>query len=383
VTVYRVKDSASAENFSSFPEVYIETPAALQAFVGKERTAKAFAACSIDTEADSMHSYETKLCLIQFSLTDCLAIIDPLSMGVEDLGAFTRFVDRFDVVWMHGGDYDISLFRKTFDWAPASIFDTQIAARMIGVKKFGLANLLEAEYGVKVSKQSQKADWSRRPLSDKMLAYAYDDVRYLLDLGSKYVERLHELGRYDWFVESCAFARETVLNRDERPEEDAWKINGWGKHSRKGLNYLKTLWYWRDEECRRLDRPAFKFLSNNEILRMAKLLEEGNDPDPPHYLRSGAVGRLKGAIAAGNKVSSAEYPDKQKRGTGKRLDVDESKFESLRRHRDQVAGSLDIEPTLIATRGTLERLAARNFEAGEKSELLMSWQSDLMQLAPQ
>lgn len=374
-----MKDSASAENFSSFPEIYIDTPAALREFVEKERPAESFAACSIDTEADSMHSYETKLCLIQFSLTDCLAIIDPLSMSVEDLGVFTRFVDRFDVVWMHGGDYDISLFRKTFDWAPASIFDTQIAARMIGVKKFGLANLLEAEYGVKVSKQSQKADWSRRPLSDKMLAYAYDDVRYLLDLGSKYVERLQTLGRYDWFAESCDFARTSVFNRDERSEDDAWKITGWGKHSRKGLNYLKTLWYWRDEECRRLDRPAFKFLSNNEILRMAKLLEEGSDPAPPHYLRAGAVGRLKGAVSAANKVPSSGYPEKKKRGTGKRLNIDETKFENLRRHRDQVAAALDIEPTLISTRGTLERLAARNLEAEEKSELLMTWQRDLMQ----
>ena len=383
MTAVGVKASDPTESFSSIREIYLDTANALDEFVRENRDPEAFSACSIDTEADSMHSYETKLCLIQFSLSDCLAIIDPLAIGTENMATFTQFVDRFDAVWMHGGDYDISLFRKTFEWAPKFIFDTQIAARILGVKKFGLANLLESEYGISVSKQSQKADWSRRPLSEKMLAYAYDDVRYLLDLGAKYTGRLQEIGRYDWFVESCEFARRSVWERDERPEEDAWKISGWGKNSRKGLHYLRELWYWRDEECRRLDRPAFKFLSNNEILRMAKLLEDGKDPEPPHYLRAGALGRMNRVVAKARKVPSSDYPEKQRRGRGKRLDIDEDRFEQIRSHRNRTAESLDIEPTLIATRGTLERLAARNFESDEKDELLMNWQRELMEPALQ
>ncbi|MEX2579598.1 MAG: hypothetical protein WD342_11125 [Verrucomicrobiales bacterium] len=368
---------ASAERFASASERYIDTEEGLEAFVTESRSPEVFRACAIDTEADSMHSYETKLCLIQFATPGHLVIIDPLAIGLAKLKLFTSFVDRFDVVWMHGGDYDISLFLKTFDWAPRLIFDTQIAARFLGVAKFGLGNLLGDEYGVAVSKQSQKADWSRRPISDKMLAYAYDDVRYLLDLGARYVEELKRLGRYDWFLESCEAARQSVMDRTEKPEEDAWKISGWGKLSRKGLHFLRTLWYWRDEECRRLDRPAFKFLNNNELFKMATQLESGGEVRPPHYLRSGAVSRLRKVIEKAKKVPPGDYPEKRRKGAGMRLNIDETHFAEIRAHRNRVAEDLGIEATLIATRGVLERLAATNVTSEEEGAL-MEWQKELL-----
>ena len=183
------------ESLASVSEDYIDDVEGLRAFVRKAEDLGHFGACSIDTEADSMHSYETKLCLIQFSIPGALAIFDPLAIGIDALREFTLFVDRFEIVWMHGADYDISLFNSTFNWVPRKIYDTQVGARFLGKEKFGLANLLEDEYGIKLSKQSQKADWSRRPLNEKMLAYAFNDVRYLLDLGGKYLDRLAEAER--------------------------------------------------------------------------------------------------------------------------------------------------------------------------------------------
>ncbi|MEM7602563.1 MAG: ribonuclease D, partial [Verrucomicrobiota bacterium] len=216
------------ERFASFPERYIETQESFESFVAEILSAGELESCSIDTEADSMHSYETKLCLIQFSTPKELAIIDPLAIGRDGLGKFPGFIDQFQKVWMHGADYDISMFSLTFDWAPHRIMDTQIAARLLGETKFGLANLLENEYRIKVSKQSQKADWSKRPLSQKMLEYAFNDVRYLLDLAEKFELRLKEAGRYEWFLQSCDAARDNVFERSDRVQRDAWRVTGWG-----------------------------------------------------------------------------------------------------------------------------------------------------------
>ncbi len=365
-------------SLTSASETYVEEIGALREFIAAVEKRGSFSACSIDTEADSMHSYETKLCLIQFAVPGALAVIDPLALDREGLGEFIRFVDRFDTVWMHGADYDISLFNGTFGWVPRRIHDTQVAARLLGAEKFGLANLLEEEYGVKLSKQSQKADWSRRPLSDKMLEYAYNDVRYLIDLGEKYLRRLRELGRTDWFYESCQAARDSVLVRSGKPEDDLWRINGWGRLSPKGLHYLKHLWRWRDEECRRLDRPAFKFLGNQELLNMASQLEAGKHLHPPHYLRPGPVRRLHDAVIEAERIDPGEYPVKHRRSEGPRIEIDEARLERLRRYRDEKAEELGIEPTVIATRFAMERIASTNLPESEKRDCLLSWQRKLL-----
>jgi ribonuclease D len=366
------------ESLASVSEDYIDQIEDLRRFIQKAEVLGNFEACSIDTEADSMHSYETKLCLIQFSIPGALAIIDPLAIGIEALREFTRFVDLFEVVWMHGADYDISLFNSTFNWVPRRIYDTQVGARFLGKEKFGLANLLEDEYGIKLSKQSQKADWSRRPLSEKMLAYAFNDVRYLLDLGGKYLDRLAEIDRLGWFVESCLAAQDMVLSRTGKSEDEVWRVTGWGKLSSKGLHFLKHLWMWRDEECKRLDRPAFKFLGNQEIVNFAEQLEMGREVKPPHYLRPGPVKRLHEAIEVAKLVKSSEYPVKHRRGEGNRLEIDEAKFEKIRRFRDQKAGELGIEATVIATRSSMERLSATNLSESEKQESLLNWQKEIL-----
>ncbi len=168
------------------PEYYLETEKDLCAYINRLNSSEiSHSQCAIDTEADSMHSYETKMCLIQFAVPGELAIVDTLSIGLDNLGVFNEYLKSCDVVWMHGADYDMSMFRKTFDWVPGQVWDTQTAARLLGLRKYGLASLLDEEFAVEVSKQSQKADWSRRPLTEKMLAYAYNDVRYLLEMGAR------------------------------------------------------------------------------------------------------------------------------------------------------------------------------------------------------
>lgn len=371
-------DSLEQDPFYRLPERYVETHHQLDEFIHEVDSHGFYECCSIDTEADSMHSYATKLCLIQFSTPNGLAIIDPLQIGKEGMELFPDFVDRFETVWMHGADYDISMFDMTFDWVPRRIHDTQIAARLLGVTKFGLANLLEDQYGVKVSKQSQKADWSRRPLTEKMLAYAYNDVRYLLDLGAKFEERLQECGRHEWFLESCDAARASVMQRDGKSEDEVWRISGWGKLSRRGLNYLRHLWLWRDLECQRLDRPAFKFLGNQEILRMAISLDETGTAKPPHFLKERYVRRMNAAIEQAGKVAEGDYPSKRLRGSGERLEIVEESFEKIREFRNRAAEELKVDGTMIATRSAMERLASRNLDESERFRGLQNWQKEIL-----
>jgi ribonuclease D len=373
-----VMSSSSTESLASVPESFIDTPEAWKSFVDEVIASGPLDVCSIDTEADSMHSYETKLCLIQFSIRDRLAIIDPLEIGLGNLVDFPAFIDHFDQVWMHGADYDISMFSMTFDWAPKTILDTQIAARLLGITRFGLANLLEEEYGVKLSKQSQKADWSRRPLSEKMLAYAFNDVRYLIDLGERFVERLKECGRDPWFIESCDCARKNAFERDSRPESESWRISGWGKLSPSGLNYLQHLWQWRDDECRHLDRPAFKFLGNKELFRMVQNLEAGKSAEPPHYLKPHYVRRMHKSIEKAETVDAKDFPAKRVRGNGIRLETDETRFRSIQKFRNQKAEELGIEGTVIATRLSMEKLASTNLTEEEQLDGLMNWQREIL-----
>lgn len=364
--------SSPIDQVPELPENYIDRPEQVLQLVDRLRE-RGEAWCTVDTEADSMHSYETKLCLIQFATAHEMAVIDPLAMDRQDLMPLMHYLDEVDGVWMHGADYDMALFLQTFGFVPKNVWDTQTAARFTGAEKFGLGSLIESEFGIVLSKQSQKADWGRRPLSNKMLEYAYNDVRYLLTMAARLIDRLKEADRLSWFEESCQAARTDVLEREDRPKQDQWRINGWGKLSRQELVYLKSLWMWRDEECRRLDRPAFKFLGNAQLMQMIHQLEHGEKVEPPRYIRSGAARRLQEAISRARAQEEKDWPDKRPERSGKRLKFDEAEFQSLRSKRNRIADSLGIDGTLIVSRSIMEKLTAENFDESEEN-LLLDWQ---------
>lgn len=363
---------------SETEEHYLDTPESIASYFVK-LSGEGHEICAVDTEADSLHSYETKMCLIQFAVPGNLAIIDPLAVEIAELDPMLDFFKTCRAIWMHGADYDMSMFRKTFDWVPDVVWDTQSAARLLGVRKYGLANLLEEEFDLVVSKQSQKANWGRRPLSEKMLAYAFNDVRYLIELGDRYLSRLEAKGRTVWFEELCSSARTVAVDRVERSEDEIWRINGWGKLEPKGLAFLRGLWFWRDEECQRLDRPHFKFMSNNELIEFSKQLQNGERIEPPKYLRPAFARRMLKAVSEIREIPESDYPIKYRKNGGPRLEYDEDRFQEIRSFRDKVAEELDIDSTLIATRQSLEMLASPNLDAEKKQGLLLGWQRQLIE----
>ncbi len=351
--------------------VYIDEQEALERFMGQIADSN-YTRCAIDTEADSLHCYEEKLCLIQFAVEDRFAIIDPLS--IQDLSSLINFINRTEA-WLHGADFDMRMLMRTFGSVPETVYDTQTASRLLGVKKFGLVNLVEDHFGVVLPKTSQKADWGQRPLSEKMLDYAVNDVRYLLEMADTLTLRLKELERWQWFTESCESAKESAAIIKEKDKDLVWRISGWGKLEQQGMAFLRALWFWRDGEAERRDRPAFKIIGNQDLLRFSKDLQKGIKVNLPSRFPSQPVKRFKKAIESVREMSPADFPEMPKRVRGKRDPEAEKKFDKLKALRDQVSEGLGIDPTLIASRSTLERVAAAPEDA---SDILLNWQESLL-----
>lgn len=352
----------------------IDTTERLVLHLEKSRQGEPIPVCAIDTEADSLHRYRESLCLIQFAVRNESVLIDPLA--IEDLTPLGSYLSEA-TVWMHGADYDMTMFKRQFGELPAVVYDTQIGARLLGARRFGLGDLVNKYFGVELSKSSQKADWGRRPLSAKMIEYALNDVHYLLEMGDLIVAGLKDYGRYDWFEESCAAARQRVLDRDDTKEEN-WRVQGSGKLERRGLAFLRALWHWRDAEAKAWDRPSFMVVTNRQLLEWSTDLGMEKNVSLPHHFRPDRVKRFRATVAAIEALDETAWPE---RPTAKRRKRDrdfERRVESLIKSRDEAAAKLDIEGSLIAPRAVLECLAAGD---AKPSDVLLEWQRECLGLA--
>lgn len=330
--------------------------------------------CAIDTEADSLHRYRESLCLIQFAAGDTCVLIDPLT--ITDLSALGVFLAGAEV-WMHGADYDMTMLKRQFGTLPTEVFDTQIGARLLGARRFGLADLVNEYFGVELSKSSQKADWGKRPLTSKMMAYALNDVRFLLPMGQTIVANLKDKGRYDWFVESCEAARLRVLARDDEPKEDQWRIRGCSRFEPKALACLKALWEWRDAEAKKWDRPSFMVLGNAQLMDWAPRLANNQSVSLPGHFRPDRVKRfheMREVVAA---LSEDQWPSRAKVLRRKRDNEFDARVEKIIKLRDKAAADFNIEGSLIVSRSVAELLAGGQCRP---SEVLLAWQRRILDL---
>jgi ribonuclease D len=357
---------------NDFKEI-IDTQEGLGEFVGVARC-QADLVCAIDTEADSLHRYRESLCLVQFALGERCLLIDPLA--IPDLSPLADLLTP-SVVWMHGADYDMTMLKRQFGSLPAVVFDTQIGARLLGLRRFGLADLVLHYFGVELSKSSQKADWGKRPLPPKMVEYALNDVRYLLPMGERIVAELARKGRYDWFEESCLAASKKVMERDDS-RDDAWRIQGSGRLDRRGLAYLHALWHWRDVEAEAWDRPSFMVATNRLLVEWSEILNSGRELALPSHFRADRVRRLREAIAKAKSLPEDQCPDRPRAPRRRRDGGFERRLNELLQTRDRVAQELDIDGSLIAARAILESIAG---EEAEPSAVLLRWQLACLNLA--
>ncbi|QTN31427.1 ribonuclease D [Akkermansiaceae bacterium] len=351
----------------------IQTTTELATFLGSCEKTDGRKVCAIDTEADSLHRYSESLCLIQFTAGPDCVLMDPLA--IEDMSPLKEYL-RDATVWMHGADYDMTMLKREFGELPPTVYDTQIGARLLGVEKFGLGNLVEHYFGIVLSKSSQKADWGKRPLSEKMIDYALNDVRYLLEMGGIIVARLKEKGRHEWFTESCESARAKVAERDDS-KEDQWRISGSGKLDPFGLACLRALWNWRDKEAESWDKPSFMVATNRNLIEWSMLLAERKNIEFPHHFRGDRVKRLRETISGLRDLPKSEWPARVVTKRRKRDREFDKRVDAMIARRNGIASELGIDGSLIASRSVIE-----SFPAGEAQpeELLMKWQRDLLEL---
>ena len=326
---------------------------------------------AIDTEADSLHCYREKLCLLQVSLPGRDYIVDPLAD--LDLAPLCAVLAQKEIV-LHGADYDLRLLRRSLNFAACKIFDTVIAARLLGIGEFSLAALVERFFGVKLAKGSQKANWARRPLPERMVEYAMNDTHYLLPLADRLESQLREQDRLAWLGQSCERAIEQAAAERVRDVDEAWRIRGSGALRGRAAAVLRALWQWREKEAEAVDRPPFHILQNDELLRAAESFASGSVPDYRYFLPRRRRA-FRDAAQSALQLPEDEWPVSRRRfGTRPSAEV-VRRSEELRHRRDRAARELELEPTFVAPRATLEAIAADQTRA---SALLVPWQQQLL-----
>jgi ribonuclease D len=340
--------------------VYIDTAAEADQFLASIAGTREL---GLDTEGASFHRYVDRIYLLQLSTRDRSAIIDPLPIGTPArLGALVQ--DESVEVVFHDADYDLRLLHQDYGWRVTRIFDTRIAAQLLGLKAFGLAALLERYFGVKLDKKHQRADWSLRPLTPSMLDYAAQDTRYLLDLKDRLKEELERAGRYGWAAEE--FARLTGTRWEPVDESQAFmKIKGARDLTRRELAVLRELVPWRERVAAQLDRATFRVMSNDALLDVARAGPRTREAlvgvrGVPRGLVEARGQEVLEVIERGLAVPEGELPRFPK---GQRWEKDpefENRFLALKAVRDAAAERLELDPGVLCSRERLEAVARLN-----------------------
>jgi ribonuclease D len=355
----------------SGPKVFIITAnAVLEEWCAALENEKAIA---MDTEGDSLHCYFEKLCLIQISLAAQNVLIDPLEP--LDFSKFNPLLSKRRII-LHGCDYDLRMLRRGIKFTAGEVFDTYLAARLVGLKEVGLASLVKEFFDIDLPKSSQKANWAKRPLTAAMIEYAINDTLYLLELADRLTERLSALGRWSWFRESCLKAVSAAAEDREKDPERVWKVSGSASLQGLSLAVLRALWHWRDEEAKNVDRPSFQVLRNEELVDLAKSAGESR-VQIPQSIQGLRRKRLTGVLQKALALPESEWPLRVRSPRNRPTGEQEQLFEHLRNRRDRVAEGLNLEPGVIAPRQVLERIS-REPEAIDGA--LMRWQRQLLGL---
>lgn len=358
---------------------YVDTNAALDAVLQRLDTVDIV---YLDLEADSMHHYYAKICLIQVLADNHCYLVDPLS-GIS-LDPFLRKLSTKTLV-LHGADYDLRMLYQASGFRPLKIFDTMLAAQLLGKPAFGLAALVQAYFGIALKKENQKADWSLRPLSESMLEYGAQDTFFLPGLYEELTRELNEKGRLSWHEETCAELVKATAKSKEVDLENIWRIDGASKLYPRQLAVLQRLWKYRDETARSQDLPAYKILPSDLLMRFAQSVPSDGQPQqvpnlpsrlPPPF-KTGYLEAFQEALALPPEVwpQPLKFPKKPAPSPNAQL------LAYLKEVRDRIAVELKLDPSLLATKSTLTSVALTHCNSRQKmsdAAKWMKWQEDLL-----
>lgn len=336
---------------------YLDSDAAVAAWLAGIKSAKRLA---LDTEGASFHRFVDRIYLLQLSTDSQHAIIDPLPIGKPSLlGALVE--DPNVEIVFHDADYDLRLLHQDYGWQIRKLFDTRVAAQLLGLKAFGLAALLETYAGVKLDKKHQRADWSMRPLSADMLDYAAQDTMHLLGLRDELADQLKKKHRLAWAEEE--FQR---LESVRWPEDDSanafLRVKGARDLERRALALFRELVQWRDQAALKLDRATFRVVSNEVLLEAAATAPRdkktlGAIKGMPRGMLERAADDILAAIERGLAVPDDELPKFPKSARWDRDPSFDQKVGALKAVRDAAAARLELDPGVLCSRERMESVA--------------------------
>ena len=341
----------------------------------------------VDTEAASFHRYRDRIYLVQVSSRSETALIDPLAVAdLAPLGAL--LADPAVEKTFHDADYDLRVLDRDYAFRAVQLFDTRIAAQLAGEPAIGLAALLEKYVGVKLDKEHQKADWSLRPLTAPMLAYAAADTQHLLALRDALERRLNELGRLAWAKEE--FKQLELLRWTGSPaggdEETYLRIKGAKGLQPRGLAALRLLHRWRDTVAERDDKAPFRIIGNDALVGVSRALpstpaELGKIRELPASLARRHGAALLDAVARAKALSDSDLPRLERRPRPHKDPGFDTRLEKVKAARNRVATELGLEAGVLCGRTTLEavvRARPANRAALEQIGELRRWQIEVL-----
>ncbi len=316
---------------------------------------------ALDTEAASFHRFHDQVYLVQLSLGETTAVIDPLTVDLTPIGRL--LADSGVQKIFHDADYDLRLLNFQFGFTARNLFDTRIAAQFAGEPGIGLAALLEKYFGVRPDKRFQRADWSERPLTDPMLDYAMGDTRHLERLRDTLASSIESLGRASWIEEEFALLEEVKERRETAdPRTHALTMKGARALERRQLAILQELCTWREETAASLDRASFRIMGNEAIFAVVAATPTTID----------ALGRIRGvgrdlterrgqeilaAVARGLAVPEESLPSFPRSLRHRPDPAYEERLAKLKECRNLLAERFGLLPGVLCPNGILEGIA--------------------------
>jgi ribonuclease D len=373
----RIASATSGERPPHF--TLIDTPAGLAPlYAALDRVDEV----AMDTEADNMFHYRTRVCLLQFLVDGEVYLVDLMTpLPLDPL--WQRLAEKHLI--MHGSDFDIRLLHDLCRFRPRSLFDTMLAAQLLNRPRVGLGALLEQHFGLQLDKSGQKANWSKRPLTPKLLDYAALDVWHLPALRDLLTRELAVLNRLEWLDQQCRRQIESGLTGFPRDEETAWRVGPADRLRGRGLSVLHAIWHWRERWAEDLDTPPFKVCNNDLLVNIALAIEQGDSAES--VLAQVNLGkrqpRLAPSLAAAIREGLGRDPTTlPRRPRAERIHLTQAEIERqdrLKAHRDAAAFRVGLDPTLIAPRSTLVTLCR---DPASLDHILLPWQADLLRDSP-
>lgn len=339
---------------------------------------------AVDLEADSMHCFKEKVCLIQIASATEAFLVDPFE--IKKIPSFLDVLESEDVIKVfHGADFDIRSLDRDYQTKVNNLFDTEIACRFLGIKERGLAALLKRNFDLDVDKKFQKADWSRRPFRQDMIEYSVGDVSHLVKLHDIIYGQLVERGRLLWAKEEFEI-QEQVRYENNHLSPLFKKFKGAGKMDNRSLAVLENLLQLRLTIAEEKDQPLFKILSNSSLMTMA--FEKPVTID--QMLRIRALTRrqtdmygtlCKDAIVDAINLEHKDLPSYPKTRRPRRDPLVQKRIDNLKKMREKLSISLNMEPGLLLNNAAIGLIAFENPATPEdlvKIETIRNWQVEAM-----